>query len=70
MAKKNFFSLIFVKVVEVGPLIRACKGFEIELGKKLTTQPNKRLVDTTKNTPYYQHYFFSKGWLVVVDSIR
>lgn len=50
-----------MKQPDVNPLIRPCKGFDIELGKKMKTQPNKRLIDTTKNTPYYQHYFYSKG---------
>jgi len=45
-------------------LVSPCKGFDIELGSKkapsLKSAPIKRLVDADKNTPYYQHYFYTK----------
>ena len=46
--------------IEFPPLITPAKGFDVELGKKTKHQPNKKLMDTTKNTPYYSHYFSNK----------
>jgi hypothetical protein len=42
-------------------LITPCKGFDIELGKKITGELNvKRLVDDDKNTAWYRDHFYGQ----------